>query len=100
MAPKKTPPLKVQKQARKSAPKSNQPKSRTATIKLSKPVAPNGVPTLKNWKRNGDSSISGFISGSTKFSDGAKITTSPITKGNVRAGEVVKTGSGSSYFLS
>lgn len=98
----------MKKQARKAAPKAapkatpkaNQRKSGSATITLSKPVAPKGIPTLKNWKRNGDSSISGFISGSSKFSDGAKITTSPITKGNVRAGEVVKTGSGSSYFLS
>ncbi len=63
-------------------------------------MAPRGVPTLKNWKRNGSSSISGIISGSPNFSDGEKITTSPIVKGSIKSGEVVKTGSGSSYFLS
>ena len=61
--------------------------------------APRGVPTLKRWKRNNDSSITGFISGSPRFKEGEKVTTSPITNGAISSGEVVKTGSGSSYFL-
>ena len=63
------------------------------------PVAPRGVPSLVRWKRNGNSSITGFISGSPRFKEGERVTTSPITSGNVKSGEVVKTGSGSSYFL-
>jgi len=64
-----------------------------------KATAPRGVPSLVKWKRNGDSSITGFISGSPRFKEGEKITTSPITRGKIGSGEVVKTGSGSSYFL-
>ena len=71
-------------------------KSGTNTLKK---AAPRGVPSLVRWKRNGDSSITGFISGSPRFKEGEKVTTSPITNGNVKSGEVVKTGSGSSYYL-
>ena len=62
-------------------------------------TAPRGVPTLSRWRKNRDGSITGFISGSPSFSDGEKVTTSPIAQGNVESEEIVKTGSGSRYFL-
>ena len=65
----------------------------------SKPVAPRGVPTVSPWKLNGDGSISGVIRGSPNFRDGERITTSPIAQGRIESGAVVKTGSGSQYFL-
>jgi len=61
--------------------------------------APRGVPSMVKWRQNRDGSITGFISGSPNFSEGERITTSPIASGNVGPGEVVRTGSGSSYFL-
>lgn len=61
--------------------------------------APPGVPKLVNWRKNRDSSVTGFISGSPSFPEGDRITTSPITTGTIEAGQVVKTGSGSRYFL-
>lgn len=61
--------------------------------------APRGVPSLVNWRKNSDKSITGFISGSPTFSEGERVTTSPITQGEIGNGQVVKTGSGSSYFL-
>ena len=61
--------------------------------------APRGVPSLVNWRKNSDKSITGFISGSPTFSEGERVTTSPIARGEIGAGQVVKTGSGSSYFL-
>lgn len=67
---------------------------------IPKKQAPRGVPTMSRWKKNRDGSITGLISGSKAFSDGDRVTTSPITKGNVAGGEVVTTGSGSRYFLS
>jgi hypothetical protein len=63
-------------------------------------TAPRGVPTLSRWKKNGDGSITGVISGSPAFDDGERVTTSPIKKGSVAKNEVVITGSGSRYFLS
>ena len=62
-------------------------------------AAPDGVPTIANWRRNKDRSITGFIKGSKNFSDGEKITTSQIQNGVIRRGELVTTGSGSKYFL-
>jgi hypothetical protein len=62
--------------------------------------APRGVPTMSRWKKNRDGSITGLISGSRAFSDGDRVTTSPITKGTSERGEIVTTGSGSRYFLS
>ena len=67
--------------------------------KQSAPSAPNGVPTITNWRLNGDGSISGKISGSPNFRDGEAVTTSPIAKGRIERGAVVTTGSGSRYFL-
>ncbi len=60
---------------------------------------PAGVPKIVNWKKGFDGSITGFISGSPKFKEGEKVTTSPITKGTIASGQVVTTGSGSRYFL-
>jgi hypothetical protein len=62
--------------------------------------APGGVPTISSWRKKFDGSITGFISGSKNFSEGERVTTSPIVKGKVEVGEVVTTGSGSRYFLS
>mmetsp|Transcript_14130 Transcript_14130/g.33995 ORF Transcript_14130/g.33995 Transcript_14130/m.33995 type:complete len:981 (-) Transcript_14130:865-3807(-) len=62
-------------------------------------TAPSGVPTIANWRRNKDRSITGFIKGSKNFSEGEKVTTSPIANGVIRRGELVTTGSGSKYFL-
>jgi len=70
-----------------------------ATSRVSSKKAPRGVPSILRWRQNRDGSISGFISGSTSFEDGERITTSKITSGNIEKGSVVKTGSGSSYFL-
>lgn len=61
--------------------------------------APRGVPTISKWRKNFDQSITGVISGSPNFGDGDKITTSPIADGTIASGNVVKTGSGSRYFL-
>ena len=44
--------------------------------------------------------ITGKIYGSPNFDDGEQIETSPIVSGSVRNGSVVRTGSGSRYFLS
>jgi hypothetical protein len=62
--------------------------------------APGGVPTISSWRKKFDGSVTGFISGSKNFSEGERVTTSPIVKGKVEVGEVVTTGSGSRYFLS
>jgi len=66
-----------------------------------KPVknAPRGVPSINKWRKNRDGSITGQISGSSSFTEGEKITTSPIASGTIDGGEIVRTGSGSRYFL-
>ncbi len=64
-----------------------------------KPTAPSGVPTISGWRLTGDGSISGRISGSPNFRDGEQVTTSQIVQGRIESGSVVKTGSGSRYFL-
>ena len=59
------------------------------------------VPTLKQWKENPDNSIEARIYGSSSFSDGEIITTSPIEKTyKVAKGNIVQTSSGSKYLLS
>jgi chemotaxis protein histidine kinase CheA len=63
-------------------------------------VAPRGVPTFTRWSKNRDGSITGIISGSKAFTDGDRVTTSPIAKGNCEKFQIVTTGSGSRYFLS
>jgi hypothetical protein len=69
------------------------------TGKKSVRSAPRGVPTISNWRKNRDGSITGKISGSSNFSQGETVTTSPIASGKIDGGEIVKTGSGSRYFL-
>jgi len=80
-----------------------QPKTSIPSPKISRsPVAkqaPKGVPSVGRWKQNRDKSITGFISGSASFSDGERVTTSPIAGGVIESGEVVVTSSGSKYFL-
>jgi hypothetical protein len=61
--------------------------------------APAGVLSLAKWKLNKDRSITGFISGSKTFAEDEEITTSPIVSEVIARGEVVKTSSGSKYFL-
>ena len=69
------------------------------SAKKSAPTAPRGVPKINKWSLNSDNTISGFISGSSSFDDGAPVTTSPIV-GSAVSGSVVQTKSGSKYFLS
>ena len=61
-------------------------------------AAPRGVPTITKWSLDSDNAISGIISGSSSFDDGAPVTTSPIV-GNAVSGSVVLTKSGSKYYL-
>lgn len=70
-----------------------------AKKQAAKKQAPKGVPTLSGWRLNGDGSISGSINGSPNFRDGERVTTSPIANGRIDFGSVVKTGSGSQYYL-
>jgi len=66
--------------------------------KSSASAPPRNMPVLSRWTQNKDGSITGFVSNSVNFRRNEKITTSPI-KGVVKAGSVVKTSSGSKYFL-
>lgn len=59
---------------------------------------PKNVPVLSKWKQNSDGSITGNVSNSPNFKPGTKVTTSPVPKG-AKAGTVVKTISGSQYYL-
>jgi hypothetical protein len=61
--------------------------------------APKGVPTIRRWRKNQNGTITGRIYGSPNFTDGEQVTTSPIAQGSLEKGEVVRTGSGSRYFL-
>lgn len=63
------------------------------------PSAPRGIPTLIRWKKNRDGSITGLITGSNAFDEKTLVTTSVIVNGDISAGEVVQTKSGSKYFL-
>ncbi|KAG7361167.1 hypothetical protein IV203_036267 [Nitzschia inconspicua] len=70
--------------------------------KASTPIkkeAPKGVPTIERWKVGRDKAVTGFIRGSNQFRDGEKVTTSPISKGILKSGEMVVTSSGTRYFL-
>jgi hypothetical protein len=62
-------------------------------------TAPPGVPTLRNWRKNPGDTVTGIIGGSRSFRDGEKVTTSKIVSGKLASGQVVRTGSGSRYFL-
>jgi hypothetical protein len=66
-----------------------------STVKAS---APTNMPSLSRWRQNADGSITGIISNSKSFQKGTKITTSPVKKG-ATPGSIVKTGSGSQYYL-
>lgn len=57
--------------------------------------APRGVATISKWTQNRDGSISGRIFGSSSFTDGESITTSPITTKEPSEQSVVSTISGS-----
>jgi len=84
-------------EAAKQAQANRPSKSVPASEKLQK--APRGVPSIVKWRKNFDNTITGFISGSPNFAEGEKITTSPISGGTISSGQVVKTGSGSRYYL-
>lgn len=56
--------------------------------------APRGVPTLRDWRRNNDGSLTGLIYNSRVFGAGESITTSPL-QGNPSENSVVATKSGS-----
>ena len=62
--------------------------------------APRGVPTIVDWRQRRDGGITGRIYGSPNFGAGEKVETSQIVAGEVKNGNIVKTGSGSIYFLS
>ncbi len=66
----------------------------TASTSSTSTAAPRGVPVISKWKQARDGSITGVISGSSAFSDGDPVTTSPI-KGKAVGGTVVSTKSGS-----
>lgn len=100
-----------------STPPSNKSSARTFSLgkpmlqsPKSSPVAPNsakvntmkappGIPKLVKWRKNRDSTITGFITGSSNFDEGDRITTSVIVSGSIESGQVVKTSSGSGYYL-
>lgn len=83
----------------KGLPAKEPPQSASKVKPTPAKTAPRGVPTFTRWRKNGDGSITGIINGSNVFSDGDRVTTSPIARGEIEKGEVVTTGSGSRYFL-
>lgn len=73
--------------------KSDNKKSATA-------APPAGVPVINKFKQNRDGSVTGFITGSAAFREGERVTTSKLAANQtVESGNVVKTVSGSKYFL-
>lgn len=56
------------------------------------------IPTISNFRQNFDGSITGRVSNSVRFRNGAEITTSPVRKG-AKAGVIVTTSSGTKYLL-
>jgi hypothetical protein len=57
-------------------------------------AAPPSVPTLYDWKLNGDGTVTGSVKGSTMFREGAIVTTSRLAV-RCEAGTLVSTSSGS-----
>ena len=57
-------------------------------------ISPSGTPTINQWTKNRDGSISGFVKGSSSYGNNESITTSPV-RGNVSSGNTVITSSGS-----
>jgi len=87
----KKPTNKTKKQAPKRVYKKAPPKKKAA------PVV-GGIPVLSRWRQNKDGSLTGYVSNSSSFRTGTRITTSPVPKG-AKGGSVVRTGSGSRYRL-
>jgi hypothetical protein len=56
------------------------------------------IPILEKWNQNADGSITGVVSNSLTYQDGASITTSPVKKG-AKPGTIATTSSGSQYRL-
>jgi hypothetical protein len=69
-------------------------KSAAAATPATKPI-----PRLARWQQNVDGSITGFISGTSQYRRDEQITTSPVKLGRIASGNVVRTGSGSRYYL-
>uniref|UniRef100_A0A7S2VZD4 Limiting CO2-inducible protein B/C beta carbonyic anhydrase domain-containing protein n=1 Tax=Eucampia antarctica TaxID=49252 RepID=A0A7S2VZD4_9STRA len=56
------------------------------------------IPTITEWKKNRNGSVTGFIYGGSSYEDGDDITTSPLTE-NPKGDGIVTTKSGSRYYL-
>lgn len=56
------------------------------------------IPTISNFVQNADGTVTGKVSGSSKFRNGETITTSPVKRG-AKSGEIITTASGSKYRL-
>eukprot|EP00562_Extubocellulus_spinifer_P002360 CAMPEP_0178485294 /NCGR_PEP_ID=MMETSP0696-20121128/8201_1 /TAXON_ID=265572 /ORGANISM="Extubocellulus spinifer, Strain CCMP396" /LENGTH=933 /DNA_ID=CAMNT_0020112889 /DNA_START=268 /DNA_END=3069 /DNA_ORIENTATION=- len=81
------------------APNTSRDQTYGTTVRLPTTKAPEGMPTLINWRRNAnDGSISGNIYGAPNYLDGSYITTSPI-QGTPYSGAVAESSSGSRYYL-
>ncbi|KAL3914825.1 MAG: hypothetical protein SGILL_005936 [Bacillariaceae sp.] len=63
-------------------------------------TAPEGVPSIRNWKVRDDGGIAGLLYGSFNAEDGDYVETSTVAKGQLENGHIVETSSGSRYFLS
>ena len=74
------------------------PKAKISTQKTTS--SPRGVPVISEWTLDpSDMTISGFISGSRSFQDGVPVTTSTIVGDKANSNTLVRTKSGSKYFL-
>lgn len=74
------------------------PKAKISTQKTTS--SPRGVPVISKWTLDpSDMTISGFISGSRSFQDGVPVTTSTIVGDKANSNTLVRTKSGSKYFL-
>ena len=56
------------------------------------------IPEIREWKRNADGSVTGFVFNSRNFKDGTRVTTSPVPIAT-RTGSLVNTDSGTQYRL-
>jgi hypothetical protein len=63
-----------------------------------KTLPSDAIPVLEKWNQNADGSITGVVSNSLTYQDGASITTSPVKK-DAKSGTIVTTSSGSQYRL-
>lgn len=61
-------------------------------------AAKENIPTISNFVQNSDGTVTGKVSGSSKFRSGETITTSPVKRG-AKSGEIITTASGSKYRL-